>query len=76
MLLTINLAVLLLNILFLLFIPNNYKTLIKNISLAGPLISLLISSILLGFFNTNDFLFQNLVFFKLGSDFLNIYFSF
>jgi len=40
------------------------------------LISLIISSILLSFFNTNYYLFQNLVFFNLGSDFLNIYFSF
>jgi hypothetical protein len=76
MLLTINFIILFLNILFLLFIPSKHKKLIKSFSLIGPLISLIISSILLSFFNTNYYLFQNLVFFNLGSDFLNIYFSF
>jgi hypothetical protein len=76
MFLTINFTVLFLNILFLFFIPNNSKNFIRNISLIGPLISLIFSSILLGFFNTNHYLFQNLAFFKFGSNFLNIYFSF
>jgi hypothetical protein len=74
MFLTINFTVLFLNILFLFFIPNNSKNFIRNISLIGPLISLIFSSILLGFFNTNHYLFQNLAFFKFGSNFLNIYF--
>ena len=76
MFLTINFTVLFLNILFLFFIPNNSKNFIRNISLIGPLISLIFSSILLGFFNTNHYLFQNLAFLKFGSNFLNIYFSF
>lgn len=69
-------AILFFSIITLLFIPKTNQLFIKKFALSAAGIVLILSSILLINFNTNNYYFQNIIYYNLGSNFLNMSFSF
>ena len=74
MLLTLIFIILLFCLIFLFFIKNKNLILIRNVALLGSGISFILSIFLLKYFCLNIYYFQNVVTYKLGFDFLNLYF--
>jgi len=75
MLLSAIFFILLLSLIFIFFIPNTNISLLRNSALLGSGLVLILSCIILVDFNCNNYYFQNVSTYKLGFDFLNIYFS-
>lgn len=76
MLLTSIFSVLIFSLISLFFVSKNNINLIKIISFLGSGIPLILSCIILNQFDTNSYYFQNITTFKIGSEFLNLSFSF
>jgi proton-translocating NADH-quinone oxidoreductase chain M len=76
MLLTAIFATLLLSLFVLFLIPSTNLRLIRIISLLGSGIVLILSTVLLVEFNSNSYYFQHISTYTLGSDLLNLSFSF
>jgi proton-translocating NADH-quinone oxidoreductase chain M len=76
MLLTAIFSTLLLSLFVLFLIPNTNFRLIRIISLLGSGIVLILSTVLLIDFNSNSYYFQHISTYTLGSDLLNLSFSF
>lgn len=76
MLLSIIFFVLFLSILTVFFIPKSNKFFLKQFSLSVSGLILFLSSVLLVNFNTNNYYFQNIVYYNVGSNYLNLSYSF
>ena len=76
MLLSIIFFVLFLSILVVCFIPKSNKLFIKKFCLSVSGLILFLSSVLLVNFNTNNYYFQNIVYYNIGSNYLNLSYSF
>lgn len=76
MLLSIIFSVLFLSILVVFFIPKSNKDFLRKFSLLVSGLILLLSSVLLINFNNNNYYFQNVVYYNIGSHYLNLSFSF
>jgi proton-translocating NADH-quinone oxidoreductase chain M len=76
MILSLIFGILFFSIIILLFIPKTSPLFIKKFALSVAGAVLILSSILLINFNTNNYYFQNIIYYNLGSNFLNMSFSF
>ena len=76
MLLSLNFYILFFCLISLFFLPKSKSLLIKNIALFSTSSVLILSCFLLNFFHLNYYYFQDLVTFKVGLDFLNLYLVF
>ena len=76
MLLSSIFLILISSIFILFFIPNSNKIFIKQFSLTVAGLVLLLSSLILINFNSNIYYFQNIIYYNIGSTFLNIPYSF
>lgn len=76
MLLSIIFFVLFLSILTVFFIPKSNRFFLKQFSLSVSGLILFLSSVLLVNFNTNNYYFQNIVYYNVGSNYLNLSYSF
>lgn len=76
MLLSYIFIVLFLSILILFFIPKTNHNVLKKFALSVAGFVLFLSSIVLINFNTNSYYFQNVIYYNLGSNYLNMSYSF
>lgn len=74
MILSLIFIVLLFCLISLFFVQSNNLIFIRSIALLGSGISLILSIFALKYFYLNIYYFQNVITYKLGFDFLNLYF--
>ena len=76
MILSFIFSILFLSILILFFIPKTNQKFLKQFSLSVSGFVLFLSSVVLINFNTNNYYFQNVTYYNLGSNYLNMSYSF